>query len=74
VSNEGSDETPRLRRDLRVERADLRGFEGAPRPAATLAIHTHGRVLTAWVEVDSVTNATIAGANAALSGIRGCTT
>ena len=74
ASNEGPDATPRFRRALHVSRADFGRLEGAPRPATMLGIRTQGRVLTAWVEVGSVTRATVADANAALSGIRACKT
>jgi len=72
VSNEGPAATPPFRRVLRVAATDFRGFEGMRRPAANIAIRSQGRVLDAYVEVGSVTAATVAAANAALAGVHVC--
>jgi hypothetical protein len=74
VSNEGPDSTPRLRRALRVTRADFKGFEGMKWPAANLGIRSEGRVLDAYVEVRTVTPAAIATVNRALAAVRVCST
>lgn len=72
VSNEGPDSTPRLRRALRVTRADFAGFEGMRWPAANLGIRSSGRVLDAYVEVRTVTPAAIATVNHVLADVRVC--
>jgi len=74
VSNDRPHASPRFVRSLHVSRADFGGLEGVRMPAAMLGVRTQGRVLTAWVEVGSVTKATVAGANAALAGVTACTT
>lgn len=72
VSNEGPDSTPPFRQSLRVAGADFKGFEGLKWPAANVAIRSEGRVLDAYVEVRTVTAATIATVNSALAGVRVC--
>jgi hypothetical protein len=72
VLDDGPDATPRFGRALRVERADFRGFEGARFPVAERAARSNGRVLDAYVEIRSVTPATIAAANRVLAGVHTC--
>jgi hypothetical protein len=72
VSNEGPAATPPFRGVLRVGSSDFGGFEGMRWPAANVAIRSHGRVLDAYVEMRSVTPATVAAANGALAGVRTC--
>jgi hypothetical protein len=72
VSNEGPAETPPFRRALRIGSGDLRGFEGMRWPSANVAVRSHGRVLNAYVELRTVTPATVAAANRALAGVRTC--
>jgi hypothetical protein len=72
VSNEGPAATPPFRRALRVAGADFQGFEGMRWPGANVAVRLPNRVLNAYVEVRTVTPATIAAANAALAGVHTC--
>jgi hypothetical protein len=72
VSNEGPDATPRFTHALRVGSGDFGGFEGMTWPAANVAVHSHGRVLDAYVELRTVTPATIAAVNQALAGVHAC--
>lgn len=72
VSNDGPDATPRFKRALRVAAADFSGFEGMHWPGAAFGVRSGGRVLSAYVEVRTVTPATIAAVNAALAGIHTC--
>jgi hypothetical protein len=74
VSNEGPAATPPFRRALAVGGGDFAGFEGMRWPATEVAVRSHGRVLDAYVELHAVTPATIAAANAALAGVRICST
>ena len=64
----------RLRSGLRVVRSDfVSGVVNVnPAPTAYIATRSHGRVLTADVEVGAVTPATIAAANRALAGAKAC--
>jgi len=57
---------------LRFTRADFNGLEGSTQPAGGTAIRSQGVVLYAYVEVGSLTPATIAAANQALAGVRVC--
>ena len=59
---------------LTVAASDFRAAEGAKLPVAALSVLSHGRALIAWVEVGSVSPATIAAANQALAGVRVCST
>jgi hypothetical protein len=59
---------PEVNPSLRVTRADFGGFEGARLPFAQRSVRSDGRVLDAYVEVASVTPATVVAANAALAG------
>jgi hypothetical protein len=72
VSNEGPDATPRFTRALRVGSGDFSGFEGMKWPAANVAVRSHGRVLDAYVEMRTVTPATVAAANQVLAGVHTC--
>lgn len=72
VSNEGPAATPPISRALRVGRRDLARLEGARWPFMEVAIRSNGRVLDAYVEMRTVTPATIAAVNQALSGIHTC--
>ena len=73
VMNEGPSATPRFRSSLRVRASDFGAFEGMRHPFVERAIRSNGRVLDAFVEVGSVTPATVAAANQALAGVRVCT-
>lgn len=72
VSNEGPAATPHLRSALRVSDGDFGGFEGMRWPSANVAVRSHGRVLDAYVELRTVTPATVAAANQVLAGVRAC--
>jgi hypothetical protein len=73
VSNEGPAASPaHMRRALRLTRAEFGGMEGATHPSGNVAITAHGRILNAYVEVGTLTPATIAAANQALAGVRTC--
>jgi hypothetical protein len=74
VVNEGPAATPLIRRALRVGSRDFVGFEGMRWPAAHVAIRSRRRVLEAYVEIRTVTPATLAAANRALAGVRACST
>lgn len=72
VSNDGPDATPDFRRVLRVTGGDFKGLEGSRWPAAQLGIRSQSRVVVAYVEVRTVTQAAIATVNRALAGVRVC--
>jgi hypothetical protein len=72
VLNEGPAATPPIGRALRVTYADFGRFEGMRFPSAEVAVRSHGRVLNSYVEVGTVTPATIAAANRALAGVQVC--
>ena len=72
VSNSGPATPASLRSELHVDRSDFGSFEGMSRPGTSFAVHANGRVLSAFVEVGTVTPATIAAANRALAGVRAC--
>lgn len=72
VLNEGPDATPPISPSLRVDARDFGTFEGMRFPFAERAVRSGGRVLDAYVEVGTVTPATVAAANAALGSVRAC--
>jgi hypothetical protein len=57
---------------LRVEHHSFGGIEGAQLQAANFQVESNGRLLGAYVEVGTLTPATIAAANQALAGVRTC--
>lgn len=65
---------PSTRAELQVRGADFQISPngGSRRPTAFRSIRTNGRELIAYVQVASVTPATIAAANQALAGVRTC--
>ena len=58
---------------LRMTRADFRGLEGSTQPSGAMTVRSRGVVLSAYVEVGTLTPATIAAVNEALAGVRTCT-
>jgi hypothetical protein len=57
---------------LRVSAKDFGGLEGAPHPSGQIVVRSNGRILNGYVEVGTITPATIAAANQALAGVRTC--
>jgi hypothetical protein len=74
VSNWGPSPKPFAPRPhvLRVEHHSFGGIEGAQLPAANFQVESNGRLLGTYVEVGTLTPATIAAANQALAGVRTC--
>ena len=73
VSNWGASPKPFAPRHvLRVEQDSFGGIEGAELPASNFQVESNSRLLGAYVEVGTLTPATIAAANQALAGVRTC--
>jgi hypothetical protein len=74
VTNLGRRYEPDLKSSaLRFTRADFGGLEGETQPSGFIGVRTQGGViLHAYVEVGTLTPATIAAANKALANVRVC--
>jgi hypothetical protein len=73
VGNEGPAATrPVGSGALRLTARDFGGLEGSPQPSGEISVRSHGRLLTAYVEVGTLTPATVAAANRALAGVQVC--
>jgi hypothetical protein len=57
---------------LRIDASQFAGFEGSYFPVASRLVELDGRVLNPYVEVRSVTPATVAAVNRALAGVHTC--
>ncbi len=63
----------RLDRDmLRLSAKDFGRLEGTSHPSGQIVVRSNARILNGYVEVGTLTPATIAAANRALTGVRTC--
>jgi hypothetical protein len=75
VANVGPSATPPVERSaLRITAGGLGQLEGVLQRSGQVAVRSHGRILVAYVEMGSVTPATIGAANEVLAGVRVCST